>query len=63
MFGGAVLDTKTCFQFKGALDNSAHQVGATRCKAKKESKKGGTRAAGNVVSLIEWPESEIGDAT
>ena len=63
VFGGAVLDTKTCFQFKGALDNSAHQVGATRCKAKKESKKGGTRAAGNVVSLIEWPESEIGDAT
>ena len=51
--GGAVLDTKTCFQFKGASDNQAVDVGADGCKAKKQSKKGGQKAKRNPVSLVE----------
>jgi nitrous oxidase accessory protein NosD len=50
---GAVLGAETCFQFKGASDNSAVDVVADGCKAMKESKKGSIKAAGNSVELLE----------
>ncbi|MDG2304849.1 MAG: right-handed parallel beta-helix repeat-containing protein [Candidatus Binatia bacterium] len=53
--GGAVLDTKTCFQFKGASDNQASGVAENGCRAKKQSKKGGQKAKRNAVSLVESP--------
>jgi parallel beta-helix repeat protein len=52
--GGAVLDTKKCFQFKGATDTHATGVAADGCKAKTRSKKGGVKAKRNTVSLVAW---------
>lgn len=50
--GGAVLDTKTCFQFKGASHNQATGVAANGCRAKRQKKKGGAKSKGNRVSLV-----------
>lgn len=49
--GGAVLDTKTCFQFKGSSYNQATGIAANGCKAKRQQKKGGVKSTSNTVSL------------
>ncbi len=49
--GGAVLDVKTCFQFKGASNNRATDVVTDGCRPMKQGKKGGQKAKGNSVSL------------
>ncbi len=50
--GGVVLDTKTCFQFKGASDNDATNVVSNGCTPKRLSKKGGQKATNNDVALV-----------
>lgn len=54
--GGAVLDTKTCFQFRGASDNQAADVAANGCKAMRQQKKGGKKAQRNSVSLVAYAD-------
>lgn len=50
--GGAVFDTRKCFQFKGVTDNHVEGVRANGCKARTQSKKGGVKSKRNGVSLV-----------
>lgn len=56
--GGAVLGTKTCFQFKGSSDNQAIDVVSDGCKPRKQSKKGGRKSKRNDVSLLPVADSD-----
>lgn len=52
--GGAVLNTKTCFQFKGASDNQASSVAENGCRPIRQQKKGGKKATRNRVALVDY---------